>query len=218
MINDRPIDEPAEARRAIDLSAPFRGSRRSKEDQVFETEHRFRFSVSFLLFPECFDRKPPVMPDDCGGAEGNLVTGLLHAPAKIHVVAGLVILVVESADAFKSPAIPGHVTTGNVFCDRVGQEDMARPTGGRGDTRLHPILGRRRNVRATHSCELSAQQGADQVIEPILVRHAVGIGVGENLPIGGGGAGITGVAETVISLPDVTDVGKTGRDLRGFIR
>ena len=50
VIDDRPVDEPAEARRAINLSAPFRRAGWPEENEVLETEHRFRFAIAGLLF------------------------------------------------------------------------------------------------------------------------------------------------------------------------
>ena len=53
VINDRLVDEPTEARRAVDLSAPFRRPGRAEENKMLEAEHRFRFAVAFLLFAKC---------------------------------------------------------------------------------------------------------------------------------------------------------------------
>ena len=158
VINYRPIDEPTEARRAVDLSAPFRRAGRAEENQMLETQHRFRFAVTFLLFAKGVERETPMMPDDRGRTEGDVVACLLHAPAKIDVVAGLAIFRIEAADAFESPAIPGHVTTGNMFRDGVGEENVARPARRGGDAGLHPIFApaakrsarrRRHNRRST---------------------------------------------------------------------
>src|SRR5438105_2826167 len=50
MINHRAVDEPTEARRSINLAAPFRCSGRAEEDQMFEAQQRFRFAIAVLLF------------------------------------------------------------------------------------------------------------------------------------------------------------------------
>src|SRR5216110_3185464 len=76
VIDNRPIHEPAETWRSIDLTTPFRSPSR---------------------------------------AESNDATSLLKSPAKIDIVAGLVVLGIEAANVFKCPPIERHVTTGNVF-------------------------------------------------------------------------------------------------------
>ena len=96
------------------------------------------------------------MPHDRGRAEGDDVAFLLQAPAKIHVVAGLAILDVEPADAFERPAIKRHVTTGDVFRHRIGEQNVARPAGRGRDTGLHPIFRRRRNVRPADAGVIAA--------------------------------------------------------------
>jgi len=62
VINDRAIDEPAEARRPVNLAAPFRRAGRSEKNQMFETEQRFGFSVAFLLFSESAERETAPLP------------------------------------------------------------------------------------------------------------------------------------------------------------
>ena len=160
VVNDRPVDEPTETRRAVNLPAPFRGAGGAEKNQVLEAEERFGLAVTFLLFAKRAQGEPPMMPDNRGGTESDGVPGLLHAPAKIDVIAGLVIFGIEPADVFERPPIPGHVTTGNVFGDRVGEQDMARPARRRGDASLHPVLRRRRDIRAPYPSVISAEQRA----------------------------------------------------------
>ena len=100
------------------------------------------------------------MPDDRGGTEGDGVSRLLNAPAKIDVVASLMILGIETADAFERPAIPRHVTTGNMFRDRVREQNVARAPGRRGNASLDPMLRRRRNVRAAYPGVFAARERA----------------------------------------------------------
>src|SRR6478752_1023819 len=112
------------------------------------------------------------MPDDRRRAEGDGMAGLLNAPAEIHVVARLVVLGIEATDVFKSPAIPGHVTAGDMLGDGVGEEDVARAAGRGRDTGLDPVLRRRRNVWSPYPGVIAAQERADQIIEPIGIGHA----------------------------------------------
>ena len=69
VINDRPINKPAEPRGAVDLTAPFRCAGRAEKDQMLEAQQRFRFAVAVLLFAESAQRKPSIMPDDRGRTE-----------------------------------------------------------------------------------------------------------------------------------------------------
>src|ERR1043166_4947526 len=160
VVDDGPVDEPAETRRAVNLAAPLRGTSRTEEDQMLETQERFGFAVPFLLFAKSAERESVMMPDDRGGTESNRVSGLLHAPAKIHVVSRRVILRIEPTDIFESPAIPRHVTTRNVLRDRVGKQDMARSAGRGGEACLNPVLRGRRNVRSPYSRVIAAQKRA----------------------------------------------------------
>ena len=152
-----------------------------------------------------------------GRTEGDRVAGLLDAPAKIDVVAGLVIFGIEPADAFEGPAIPGHVTPGNVLGDCVREKHVARPARRGGDAGLHPVLRRRRNVGPPYPGVIAAQKRAHQIIEPIRVRHAVGVGVGKDFAFREGGAVVPGVAQAVIGLVNVANIREAGGDLARVI-
>src|SRR5205085_6994242 len=160
VVNNWPVDEPAETRRAVDLPAPFRRAGRPEKNQMLEAKKRFCLAVAFLLFAKRAQSETTVMPDDGRGTEGDLVSGLLDAPAKIDVVAGLVILGIEAADTFKDPAIPRHVAAGDVLGHGVGKEHMTRPAGSGRDTRLHPILRGRRNIRSPNARVIATQKRA----------------------------------------------------------
>ena len=60
-----------------------------------------------------------MMPDDRSGTKSDDAAGLLQAPAKVDIVASLVILRIKAADLFEGPTTKGHVTAWNVFGDRV---------------------------------------------------------------------------------------------------
>ena len=153
------------------------------------------------------------MPDDRGRAKGDDVAFLLQTPAKIHVVAGFAILNVEAADGVESPTIKGHVTTRDVLRHRVGQKNMARAARRGGDAGLHPIFRRRRNIRTAHAGVIAAHERADQIIKPVRVGHAVGVGVGKHFALGRGRAGIARVAQAMVILADITNIRITRRDL-----
>ena len=158
-----------------------------------------------------------MMPDDRGRAECDDVAFLLQAPAEIDVVARLAIFDIEAADGVERPAIEGHVTARNVLRHGVGQEHVARAAGRRRDAGLDPIFRRRRNVRAADPGIIAAHERADQIIEPVGIRHAVGVGVGEHFAPGRGRAGVARVTQAVVLLPDVTDLRKTRGDLRRVV-
>ena len=120
---------------------------------MLEAQHRFGFAIAFLLFAKSAQGEAAIMPDDRGRAKRDDVACLLQAPAEIDVVAGLAIFGIEPADAFKGPAIKGHVTTGNVLGHRVGEQNVARSAGRRRDAGLDPVLRRRRNIRPADSGE-----------------------------------------------------------------
>ena len=151
------------------------------------------------------------MPDDRGRTKGDDVAFLLQAPAKIDVVARLAILDIETADRVERPAIEGHVTTWNVLRDRVGEEHVARAAGCRRDAGLDPVFRRRRNVRPADPSVIAADERADEIIEPVGIRHAVGVGVGEHFALGCGRAGVARVTQAVILLPDVADRSESAR-------
>src|SRR4051794_28207968 len=98
------------------------------------------------------------MPHDRRRAERNGVARLLDAPAKIDVVARLMVFRIEPADVFKRPAIPGHVTAGDMLGYSVGEKHMARPPGCRRDTGLDPVLRRGRNVWSPYPGVIATQQ------------------------------------------------------------
>ncbi len=161
---------------------------------MLEPEHRFGFAVAFLLLAKRAQGEAAIMPDQRRRAERNLMPGLLDPPAEINVIPGLVIFRIEPTDAFKRPAIPGHVAPWNVFGHDVRQQDVTRPAGSGGDAGLHPVSRRRRNIWAPHPGKIAAQKRAQEVIEPIRIGHAVGVGVGENFAFRDGSTVVPGVA------------------------
>ena len=100
---------------------------------------------------------------------------------------------------------------GNVLRDRVGEEHVARSAGRRRDTGLDPVFRRRRNVRPADPRIIAAHERADQIIEPVRIGHAVGVGVGEHFAFGRGRAGVARVTQAVIVLPDVADASENAR-------
>ena len=193
MVNDRAIHKPAEPRSAVDLTAPFRCAGRAEKDQMFKAQQGFRFAVAVLLFQKSAERKPSIMPDDRGRTERYYPSSLLNSPAEIHVVAGLAIFGIEPAYTFESPTVKRHVTTGNMLGDGIRKQNMVWSTRRRSNARLNPILCRRRDIWSADSGVIATDKCANQVIQPIGVRHAVGIGVGQYFALGSSSPSVAGV-------------------------
>src|SRR5712691_2949072 len=161
MINNGAIDEPTESRRSVDLTAPFRSPGRAEENQVFETKKRFGFTVTFLLFQKGAQGEAAMMPNNRGGTESDDAACLLQAPAKINIVARFTIFGIKTADLFERPAIKRHVTTWNMFGDRIGEQNVTRSSGRSGHARLNRILRRRAHVRSAYARVFAAHECAD---------------------------------------------------------
>src|SRR5437899_6481668 len=71
VINHRTINEPAEPRRAINLTTPFRRAGWPEKDQMLEAKQRLGFPVPILLFYKSAKCKTSIMPDNCGWTESN---------------------------------------------------------------------------------------------------------------------------------------------------
>src|SRR5262245_54172305 len=160
---------------------------------MFETQQRFRFAITVLLFHESAQREPPIVPNDRGRTERDHPAALLNSPAEIHVVASLAIFGIESAHTFEGPAVKCHVTTGDMFGDRIGKQNMVWSARRGSNAGLNPILCRRRDVWPTYSGVIAADKRANQIVQPINVRHAVGIGVGQYFALGSSCPGVAGV-------------------------
>ena len=123
---------------------------------MLKAQQRFRFAVAILLFQKSPQCESAMMPHDRGRAESNDATSLLKSPAKIDIVAGLVVLGIEAADVFKCSPIERHVTTGNVLGDYVCEQNMAGPARRCCHTGLDPVLCRRGHVWPAHSSVMAA--------------------------------------------------------------
>src|SRR4029453_9323223 len=160
---------------------------------MFKAQQRLRFAVTVLLFQESAQRKPSVMPDDRGRTERDYPSTLLNSPTEIHVVAGLAIFGIESAHTFEGPTVKCHVTTGNMLGDCVRKQNMVWSARRRSNARLNPILCGGRDVRSAYSGVIAHDKRANQVVQPIGVRHAIGIGVSQYFALGSSYPGVAGV-------------------------
>src|SRR5436305_531 len=120
-----------------------------------------------------------MMPHDRGRTKRDYPSSLLNSPAKIDVITGLAIFGIEPAYSFEGPTVKRHVTTGNMLGDCIRKENMIWSARRPSNTRLNPILCRRRDVWSAYTGVIATDKCANQIVQPINVRHAVGIGVGE---------------------------------------
>ena len=157
------------------------------------------------------------MPHDRGWTESNNPAGLLNSPAKIDVIPCFAVFGIKAAHAFKRPAIERHVTTGNVLGDHICKQHMARSARCPRNAGLNPIFGWRRDIRSAYSGVITAHKSANEIIEPIRINHAVRIGVGEYFTLGGGGARIAGVTQTLIALRNVAHPWELRCDVRCIV-
>src|SRR5438552_15712951 len=120
---------------------------------MFESEERFGFSITILLSQKGAQSKAAMMPHDSGRVEGNDASGLLQAPAKIDIIAGGVVLDVETADLFKRPPVEGHVTARDMLRDGVGEQNMSWTIRRRRDIGLYQFVLQRRAGSTAYCCD-----------------------------------------------------------------
>src|SRR5215470_10478519 len=133
------------------------------------------------------------MPDDRSWTERDYATGLLNSPAEIDVVTRLAIFGIESAYSFESPKVKRHVTTGNMLCHGIREQNMIWAAGRCSNACLNPILCGRGNVWSADSRIIATDKRNNEVVQPIGIRHAVRIGVRQDLTFGCTHSSVAGV-------------------------
>ena len=91
------------------------------------------------------------MPDNCRWAEGDDLSLLLKAPAKVDIITRLPVLGVEAADFVEGPAVERHVAPGNMLSHNIRQQNMAGAAGCGRDAGLLPVLGGGRDIGAANA-------------------------------------------------------------------
>src|SRR5213079_676231 len=77
---------------------------------------------------------------------------------------------------------------------------------------------RREEVWTANRDEVVAEKGADEVIEPVFIGPAIGVGEGDDFAGRGGNASITGDGKTqVLLVMEVANIGVGKGDLTGRI-
>src|SRR5215203_3736783 len=114
------------ARWAVNAATPHAAAGGIEILRVFHHQERFGFAVARLLFQIGFYGRAPVVPDEAGWTEPDAVTGLLQAPAHIHVISSLAINRIEAANVIERPFVEGHVAAGNVLGLAIVQHHVCR--------------------------------------------------------------------------------------------
>ena len=70
---------------------------------------------------------------------------------------------------------------------------------------------------ATDAGKIASEQAADEVVEPVFVRAAVGVGKGDDLTSGGFDSGVAGSGKPEIFLTDAADCGEASDDFLGVV-
>ena len=101
----------------------------------------------------------------------------------------------------KGLSTKGHVAAGNVLRDLVALQDVRRLAGGRGYTGGQPaVLGS--EVRSADRRGAAALQLVDEMGQPVRIREAVGVRVGDDVPGGGLQPNVAGGAQAPVGLMD----------------
>ena len=157
------------------------------------------------------------MPDDCSRTKSDNASRLLKSPTKINIVSSFSIFRIEATNIFKGPSIKRHVTAWDVLSDCIGEQNVAGTARCGCDTGLDPILPRRCNVWSADSRIVATDQRANQIVEPIDVRHAVRVGIGEHFAFCRSCACVARVAQAMIALMDVANLRKLRSDVSGVV-
>ena len=121
---------------------------------------------------------------------------------------------IEPANLLQRPLVKRHVAARNVLRLAVGQHDVRRAARRNHDRRRHQRVLRRQEVGAAHARKSAPQQPARQIVEPVLVRPAIGVREGDDLARRRRDARIARHREAeVLLVAKVADVGMREGDL-----
>ena len=168
---------------------------------MLERELRLGPAVAHLLAEVGADGVAAVVPDERGGAESDRVSPVLEAPADVDVVAGRVELRVEPADVGQRAPAERHIAARDVLGGLVVEEHVRRPAGCGGDGGGDDVGRGRRDVRPPDGDAPAVHERLDQVREPIGIRHAVRVGVGDHVSGRRGCPGVAGRRQPEGILP-----------------
>src|SRR5581483_10058701 len=206
VIYDGLARDDAEFGRGINAAAPDAATQGAEVFGMLLNQQRFGFAIAVLLAQVRADGRAAIVPDEPGGAETDAQAALLHAPAKVHIVAGLAERGIETAHFVERPFVKRHVATGDVLGFAIGKHDMRRTAGRNHDRGGDAGCVRRKEIVPAHAGEIAIEQVADEMAQPIFIGPAIGIGEGDDFTGGGSDAGIAGDGETQISrMPDAAE-------------
>jgi hypothetical protein len=218
VINDGRAHGHADAGGRVNAPVPLAAAEPIEIFGMAADEEGFGFAVTVLLFEVVVNGGAAVMPDEARGREAQGVALLLETPADIDVVAGFAENGIETANLLKRPFVESHVAAGDVFGHAVGEHDVRRAAGRDHDGGSDPGIFRRQKIVAANTGEFAVEQAADEIVEPVFVGAAVGVGEGDDFALGGGDAGVSGDGEALVFVvAKVAKIIKAATDLRGAI-
>ena len=186
---------------------------------MLKTQHRLRFPIPLLLSDIGLHRETTVMPDQCTWTKSNPMSRLQKAPTHVYIISRRAKLRIKSADLAQNRPPVGHVTPGNMLRLRVAQQNMGRCSWAGRHRCRHGVFRRRVRVGSPHRRISPWQKSRHQKVEPICIRHTVGIGVRNNLPCRRLQSHIPSSRKPTIRLQDVFHHRKVSRDrLRIILR
>ena len=109
---------------------------------------------------------------------------------------------IEAVDLLGGPGVEGHVAARDVLGGAVVDHHVGRPAGGEADAIGHPAALVGDQVRPAHADVLGADHVQGQVVEPVLIGFAVGVGVDDDLALGGVHADVAGEGQAHVLLGD----------------
>ena len=96
---------------------------------------------------------------------------------------------IETADFLEGPFVKGHVAAGDVFCLRSVNITWAGPPG---ETMTAAATGDRPGAADyVRLCrQIPSEQTADQIVKPVFVRPAIGVGESDDFARGSSDTGV----------------------------
>ncbi len=174
-------------------------------------------SVAGLLFEVAEKTGAAAVPDEGAGNEGQLPAILQQPPAKIDIITGGFELGFESAHRLEGLAANNEVAPREVFGPQVVQQDVGGGAGRRSHHRLLPPVRFGREIGAARGTDFRVSEGTRDPEQPVPIRLAIVIGVGDQFTAGQVGAAVAGERKPGVLLVDITCLRKAGGDLGGGI-
>src|SRR5439155_26526298 len=142
-------DQHAKFGGGVNAAAPNAPTEPIEIFRMFACEQRLSLAIAMLLLQISVNRGAAIMPHKRCRAETNPVSGLLQAPAEIHIIARLAENGIEAANPCQCPLIKCHVAARNVFGLSVGQHYMGGTARRSHDSRSNSRIVWRQQIGTT---------------------------------------------------------------------